>query len=231
MKKLSILVFIYFISISNNLWAQKGDCNGYFAYKAGTKLEMTVYNKKDKPTTILKYEVLKNTSTADGADIVYNNESYDAKNRLINKSEFTAKCQGTQFQTEVRNLTSEMMPQSADIQVSITGDKLIYPHKLSAGQTLPNANVDMKSTMQGMTISSINTQITNRKVDGFETVETPAGKFECVKISYSYYMKLTLGKIEGTAVEYLAKGVGMVKSESFDKKGQKVSTQLLTKLN
>lgn len=231
MKKIFIFATLFYVTFTNTLFAQKSDCSGYFAHKAGTKLEMTVYNKKDKPTTTLKYEVLKNTPTSDGADIVFNNESYDAKNRLISKAEFTAKCQGSQFLTEVRNMSSEMMPQSADIQMSITGDKLIYPHKLSAGQTLPDASVAIKSTMQGMTISSINTQITNRKVEGFETVETPAGKFECVKISYTYSSKLTLGRIEGTAIEYLAKGVGLVKSESFDKKGQKVSTQLLTKLN
>ncbi|KOY85602.1 hypothetical protein AD998_05045 [bacterium 336/3] len=229
MKKL--FIFAVLLSISNNLiWAQKGDCSGYFAHKAGTKFEITVYDKKDKPSTTLKYEVLKNTSTTNGSDIVFSNESYDAKNRLIAKGEFSAKCQGSQFTTEVRNMSSEMMPKSTDIQMSVSGDQLIYPHKLSAGQTLPDASVDTQSTMNGMKIMSMSTKITNRKVEGFETVETPAGKFECVKISYTYSNKMTLGKIEGKAVEYLAKGVGLVKSESFDKNGKKVSTQLLTKI-
>jgi len=229
MKKFSMLAVLIVLSASS-LFAQKGDCNGYFAYKAGTKFEMTVYDKKDKPSNILKYEVVKNTATTDGAEITYSNESYDSKNKLLSKGEFTAKCQGTQFSTEVRNISTDMLPKSADIQVTVTGDKLVYPLKLSAGQTLPDASVETRSTMNGIGISNISIAITNRKVESIETIETPVGKFEAVKISYSFSTKMTLAKMQGTAVEYLTKDIGLIKSETFDKNGKKVSSQIISKL-
>jgi hypothetical protein len=63
-----------------------------------------------------------------------------------------------------------------------------------------------------------------------ETIETPAGKFECYKITYLTDMEGMLGKVRTfkTLVWY-AKGPGMVRNESYDDKGKMKGSTVLTK--
>jgi hypothetical protein len=63
-----------------------------------------------------------------------------------------------------------------------------------------------------------------------ETLNTPAGKFDCFKISQKVFMK-TLGKIEINSIEWYSEDVGMVKSETYDKKGKLKTYSLLTTYN
>jgi len=79
-------------------------------------------------------------------------------------------------------------------------------------------------TMMNMTIS-----ITNRKVEAVENVTTPAGTFECYKISYDIATKMMINvKMKGT--EWYAKNVGLVKSESYNNDGKLMGSNLLTGL-
>ncbi len=228
MKKLLLLSLL--ITFGLQAIAQTNDCNGYFAYKAGTKMDITLYDKKDKVSAVLRYEVKKNTPTATGADFLFHNEHFDGKGTLLTKGDYDVQCKNGQVFCDVRNIFASFASISANAEVEITGDKLVYPHNLKAGQTLPNAEMNMKSSMSGITVLNMDMKVTNRKVEGFEIVETPAGKFECVKISYDNDIKMTLMKRQGRTTEYLAKGVGIVKSESFDAKGKKTNSQILTKL-
>lgn len=208
------------------------DCNnGYFAFKKGTKMQLTSYDKKDKATATMNYEVKEAQPISGGVQMVFANETYDAKGNLLSKSDVSGRCVNGEFMTDVRNISSEMMPKTADMEVSVTGDQLVYPHILTAGQKLKDASINVKSSMKGMgmTLMNMTINITDRKVEGFETVETPAGKFECVKISYLSSFKL-MGNRTAKSVEYVAKGVGMVKSEQYDDKDRKQSSVVLTKL-
>jgi hypothetical protein len=229
MKKEHLLLL--FILISFNLKAQN-NCEGYFAHKVGSKFEITTYDKKDKVSTILRYEVLKNTSIPNGVDILFANQTLDSKSREIMKSEFTVKCQAGEIFVDATYIASNMIPNAPNMQVSITGEKLIYPNQMKVGQKLNDGQVEVKTTMQGgITLMNLKIKITNRKVEGFETVETPAGKFECVKISYESETKAGIAGTQITKnIEYLAKGIGLVKFESFDKNGKKISSQQLTKV-
>jgi hypothetical protein len=228
MNKLLLLCLLAALGL--RAMAQTNDCNGYFAYKAGTKMDITLYDKKDKVSAVLKYEVKKNTPTATGADFLFYNEHLDGKGKLLTKADYEVMCKNGQVFCDVRNIFASFASISANAEVDITGDKLVYPHTLKTGQVLPDAEMNLKSSMNGIPILNVDMKITNRKVEGFETVETPAGRFECVKISYDNDIKMTLMKRQGRTTEYLAKGVGIVKSESFDAKGKKTNSQLLTRL-
>jgi len=231
MKKFIIILTLSIFYFTNLSQAQSEDCNGYFAYEKGTKLELISYDKKDKPIAVLKYEVLKNESAGNSTKIFFLNQTYDEKGELLAKGDFSILCKDGQIYADVRNVSSAVIPTAANMKVDITGDKLLYPHNLTAGQSLPDCSMEMKSALEsGFVIATINMNITNRKVVGFETVETPAGKFECVKITYDGESKTKLFKSLSTNVEYLAKGIGVVKTESFDKKGKKASSMMLTKL-
>ena len=82
--------------------------------------------------------------------------------------------------------------------------------------------------MGGTVIMNMFVNITNRKVEGKESVTTPAGTFDCFKITYDIETKFGV-KIERNAIEWIAKNVGTVRSESY--KGDKLEGYTeLTKL-
>lgn len=206
------------------------ECSGYFALQKGLKMELVSYDKKDKPAAILKYEVVDYKPVNGGISLSFSNQTYDGKGKLLAKGDVSGKCVNGEFYSDVRNIGSEMLPKSADIEVNVTGDQLIYPNNLKAGQKLKDAVVTIKSGMKGgMTLINMTVTITDRTVQGFETVETPAGKFECAKITFNTLAKL-MGKHSTKTTEYMAKGIGVVKSEQYDEKGKKISSLVLTKL-
>ncbi|WP_337042518.1 TapB family protein [Emticicia sp. 17c] len=229
MKKIfSILVALTLLLNFNTAFSQ--DCGGYFNFKKGMKVEMTSYDKKNKPTLTTRYEVLEYSPDAGGMSVKFAHEIYDAKNKLLSKSESTGKCVDGDYYTDIRNISADMMPKSPDIKVSVTGDQMVYPRDLKVGDTLKDASVNIKSGFEGgMTIMNMNANIANRKVEAYETIETPAGKFECAKLTYDLAMKF-MGNRKLKCVEYLAKGVGLVKLEQFDEKGNRQSYMELTKI-
>lgn len=62
---------------------------------------------------------------------------------------------------------------------------------------------------------------------GMEVIETPAGRFDCVKIRVESTMKLMGFSEKERAVEWYAKGIGLVQSNTYTKRGKlKESTVL-----
>lgn len=222
----TLLSFAFVLLNTTIIFGQ--DCNGYFAQKKGTKIEIQSYDKKDKPSSTLKYEVLDNSPISGGISMTLKNEMIDNKGRQISSMTLSTNCVNGNFSADVTSVDGNLMPKSADVQVSVTGDKLMYPSTLSAGQKLKDVLATVKTSMGGMTLMTTNINITDRQVESIEMVETPAGKFECAKISYTFSVKFMGNRISKTT-EYLAKGVGLVKSESYDDSGKKQSSSILTK--
>ena len=65
---------------------------------------------------------------------------------------------------------------------------------------------------------------------GTERVNTTAGKFDCLKISYLKRTKVVLKTTTWRVTEWYAVGVGLVKSESYDTKGKLAAKTLLVKI-
>ncbi|MBA4851197.1 hypothetical protein [Emticicia sp. BO119] len=229
MKKiLSFLSSFVLLFNTYSIFAQ--DCGGYFAFKKGMKVEMTSYDRKDKPTVTTRYEVIDYKPADGGVSMVFAHEVYDAKGKLISKSESVGKCIGGDYYTDIRNISSDVMPKSPDMKITVTGDQMIYPGDLKVGDNLKDASINVKTGFEGgMTIMNMNANITNRKVEAYETVETPAGKFDCAKITYTMNMKF-MGNRTMKCAEYIAKGVGLVKSEQFDEKGNRQNFMVVTKI-
>ena len=115
-----------------------------------------------------------------------------------------------------------------DMEVEMSGTALEFPAKLIPGQTLPDGSINIKAMTGGITLMNMSMNITNRKVEAAEVVTTPAGTFECVKMSQESELKSIIKKKFKT-VSWYAIGVGMVKSENLDEKGNVESSTVLTK--
>jgi hypothetical protein len=199
------------------------NCSSYYPLKEGTTFQLTMYDDKDKTTGIIDYTVQE--ATDDSAKMSY--EMHDEKGKLITASEYSMQCNGDGISIDFNSLMSPgLMEQYKDMEVDITGTDLMLPNNLSPGQTLPDANMLMNVRMAPINMK-MTVDITNRKVDGMESVTTPAGTFDCVVISWDHESKMGI-KFTGTAKQWLAEGVGMVKQENYNKKGKLIGGSLLT---
>ncbi len=225
-----IRIFLLLALLTGSITVHAQDCGGYFAFQKGLKFELTSYDKKDKPAALLKYQIIDYKPVNGGTSLVFSNETYDPKGKLLAKGESFGKCVDGNYYTDVRNISSDMIPKAANLRMDITGDQLTYPAKLNVGDKLKDASITVKSSLEsGMTLMTLTANIVDRQVAGMETVETPAGTFDCVKITYTMNMRL-MGNRTLKGTEYLAKGIGVVKSEQVNEKGQKQSSMMLTKL-
>lgn len=199
-------------------------CNPYFNVENGSKWEITNYTSSDKVVSRQVNEITSFNEKSSGWAAEINMKSYDKKDKLEFESDLGMECiDGTIKLDMSRFLPQETMKAFEDMNMKITTDNLEIPSDLSVGATLKDGSITMTADM----LMSITTTIADRKVEAKESVTTPAGTFDCYKISYNIKSK-SIVNIEMKGVEWLADGVGMVKSESYSKKGKLTGTSLLT---
>ncbi|MDR2978843.1 MAG: hypothetical protein LBV02_00125 [Bacteroidales bacterium] len=104
--------------------------------------------------------------------------------------------------------------------VQASGTAMTIPNNLSVGQALPDASAKIKIGFINCTAA-----MTECKVIAEESVTTEAGTFRCYKILQKVNSSAMGVKIEGTTLTWYAKGIGAVKTETFDKKGKVIQTQ------
>ena len=225
------LLFVIGLSFSFGLKAQ--DCKLFFPSEEGTFLEMTNYDKKGKVTGYSSQKILE-TKEVDGAFVVvFEQASRDKKGENEVKGIMEVSCKDGKFYFDLDNYLSSMnmdtYEENPDMDVVVDGDEIFYPAELNPGDQLPDGSLVAKVLSSGMQIMSMTVDITNRKVEGKESVTTPAGTFECHKITQDVELK-TIMKIKSKDATWLAEGVGVVKTEMYDKKGKLTGSTVLTKL-
>ena len=115
-----------------------------------------------------------------------------------------------------------MLPQQEQEQFGSTEAKadnfyLEYPAKMQIGDALKDGTLTMDIKHGGMQ-QTLNMLMHDRKVEGRESVTTPAGTWDCYKISYKCKLGIKTGPInipvnfEG--LEWYAPGFGVVKTQS-----------------
>jgi hypothetical protein len=222
MNKLFLTITICIFWSVNLLGQDK--CSKYYPLEKGTSFQLTMLDNKDKTTGIIDYLVKEYSDNT--ATLSY--EMHDEKGKLIATSEYGITCNDDGVSIDFNSLAAPgMLEQYKDMEVDISGSDLIIPNNLAVGQTLPDANMLMNVKMSPINIK-MNFDILNRKVEGKETITTSAGIFNCFIISYDHESKMGI-KISGSAKQWLAEGIGMVKQETYNKKGKLIGSTLLTK--
>lgn len=109
--------------------------------------------------------------------------------------------------------------------VDITSDVPFIPSNLSVGQELSTGT--MIINMNGIETTQ---EISSHKVVGQEEINTPAGTFDCFVVEQEYVAKVAFMKVKGSQKIWYARGVGNVKTETYDKKGKISSRQILVSI-
>lgn len=223
---LKITVSVFLLTGWFQLFAQ--ECEPYYLVNQGAVREMASYDKKDKLTGT-SVQTVKEVSTA-GAATNWNIGvvEKDAKGKEISSGDLHMSCENGIFKMDMKNfLDEESLKSFEGMEVTMDATDLDYPVILAPGQTLPDGSITVKVSNQGMPIMTMVVKIYNRKVEAIEDMTTPAGTFSCYKITQSIDTK-TMFSVTMKSTDWIAKKVGTVRSETFDKNGNLMSYMILT---
>jgi hypothetical protein len=223
-KVFPFLVMMVIILAGMSSYAQQ--C-GYYPVKKGAVLGYQSLDEKGKLLNSSRITMLDMEQT--GAASVYKvkAEYWDDKNKPQPSREYSMKCINGEFSIDMQSMIDPKSFEGfKDMELTFTGNDITYPASMSPGLTLPDASMTMAASSGGMTLMKMTINVTNRKVVGIESVTVPAGTFECFKITYDLETKLGF-KINTSAVQWMNRGAGSVKTESYDKNKKLVGSTVL----
>jgi hypothetical protein len=222
-------LFVFILSFMLSTFAMAQGCS-FYSLSEGTVTAYQNLDAKNKVTSTTRSTCLSVSQV--GAATVYKmkSEFADAKNKNQSVKEYSMKCEDGKFYVDMQSMVDpKSMEAFKGMEVSVDSKDIVYPSTLSAGEALPDASVTIAAATGGISLLNLVINITNRQVVGTETVTVPAGTFECFKITYNVETKMMF-KVFATVTEYVNMGVGNVKTETFDKKGNLAGTTLLVEL-
>jgi hypothetical protein len=194
----------------------------FFPTKEGTVLIYKSFDKKDKETSTVKYTITHLKMNGNDMDITYLIESLDPKEKLVFKEEITIQQKGDKLYFDMSNFVNKgAFQQNGEIpaEIQITGNNLEVPSHPKPGDVLPDANVEMAMKL-GFINMKMSAQVTNRKVEAIEDITVKAGTFKGYKFSSEVNSVVMGMKVNSKNIDWYAKGVGILKTESYDKNGK-----------
>jgi hypothetical protein len=213
---MKLLLFAGGLLCSGALHAQ--DCLGYYFLQNNKTIEMAILNKKGDQNAKQVYTVSNVSTSGNSTTAEVQSEMFDKKGKTIAKGKSTIKCSGGIMMVDLKmSIPTPQGQQTIDSDVKADNIFIEYPAGMKVGDSLKDAKMHMEVDNNGMK-QTVDMEVFNRKIEAQEKVTTPAGSWDCFKISYKSKMRMkTMGigvpmNIEG--VEWFAPGFGVVKTES-----------------
>ncbi|MGM0550782.1 MAG: hypothetical protein ACQESW_06855 [Bacteroidota bacterium] len=209
--------------------AQAQDCKAYIPYEEGTLTEQTHYDKKGKATGKTT-QIVKEVEQQGNATIFRVEQTSvdkDDENPMV--TNMTFRCEDDVFYIDMNTFVNEeQMAAYEDMDIKVTMDAIDIPQNLTPGQQLKDGSIIMDIQSGAPIPIKFTIMAKNRQVGNRETLTTPAGTFDCIKIKQDVVTK-TGFTITLQTVQWYAEGVGVVKSETY-RKDKLIGYSELTKL-
>lgn len=211
-----------------------GQCNSFFPLKENVRYEYELFDRKEKMTGKMSHTLKNVSGSGDNMSATLIQDLYDPKKGdKISSSELSWKCVNGVLHFDMKSMTlamdngQEMNMGETGMSLDVTGDEMDLPSELSVGETLKDVTYTVKMAMGTMTLMNRTFYITDRKVESQESVTTPAGTFDCYKLTF--VTSDEKGRNTTSAVWY-AKDAGMIKSENYKDDGKLISRQVLIRM-
>ena len=189
-----------------NLWAQK---EPFCCVKQGAELKYVTTDKKGNETGTSTTKITSATGSDGNYTVSQTITLYVNGNQMFNPMNITT--------TVKEGYASVALGGGAAIDM--TTDVPLIPPRLAVGLELATGTIEIN--MGGIKTSQ---EIHTHKVVGREELTTPAGTFDCYIVEQTYTAKMAFIKAKGSQKVWYARGIGNVKTETYDKRG-KLSTQ------
>ena len=207
-----------------------GQCdNPYYALSPGTVMVVENYDAKDKLQSTVESKVVEYSTTSNGYTATIQTTLPDPKGKNPpTTATYVMECRdGVIYMDMSGMIPQESMKMFGDMKVSVEMEKLEIPSKLSPGQKLSDGYIAI-STVDGPIPMNMRVNITDRVVEGIESVSTPAGTFNCYKISYLTSSKMMMVNTSFKTVQFIAENMGAVKTETYKSNGSLMGYSILT---
>ncbi len=226
MKRIIIITFIS-IFIASSLFSQ--NCETYIPTKVGEKLTYKTSNRKGKLESYYSDELL-SVNDEDGATkYAIIRKNFDKKKVLKNQDTIYFYCKGNSFYIDMSSyIGSEEFAKYDDSMIQLDVENIGYPAHMKPGMTLEDGYINADITAGYIPIV-FRTDVINRKVVSSEKITTEAGTFQTLKITEDLKMQVAFVKVNMSAITWVKKGVGNIKTETYDKNGKLLSSSELVK--
>jgi DUF3108-like len=193
-------------------------CSNYFFLQSNKTIEMSITNKKGKDAGKLTYVISNVANKGSVTTATVNSEFIDKNGKSVSKATNNIQCDNGSLMMDMKAfIPSAQLEQMGDISGTGTTSYLEYPSTFKEGDALKDASLSMDFKSASGLGGHISMDMTNRKVVGKESVTTPAGTWDCYKITYHSKMVFKMGigiPMNADVTEWYAPGFGVVKTES-----------------
>jgi len=231
MRKLILLICVFMTSA---MMQAQDDCMAFFPSEKGTVLINKSYDANDNLQNIITYTVNGSNQTTMGENMEITCDITDAQGMVIDKGMIDASCMDGNFYLKMKNqaVTSDFF-ELLGCNTQLVGNFLDYPNTFNDGTPFQDYftmdpgeyTVKSKENDEKMTV-----KVYNRQYEKAEKITTPAGTFHASKISFSFDSDKDKKITKHKGVEWYAEGAGIVRSETYDDKGNLESYTVLTNL-
>lgn len=155
------------------------DCDNNLLFKKGVEIQTSTNNVQGN-VTMKSVSRITNVYQEGGmtvSECEMKTANENGKNEKIMNARY--KCDGKNFYMDLASLLSDP---KQNTHVETTG--LQFPFNVTVGETLPDASNSIVMNRGGKEMK-ITSYIKERKVEAKESVTTPAGTFECYRISFT----------------------------------------------
>lgn len=225
MKRVVFLFLIAFLGGYYSLFSQS-NCNPYFLIEDGREWTIKNYSAKDKYQGKQSYKIL-SVAEEEGALIAsVNIVQFDNKDKEILNESVEFSCEDGVVKMDMSNYVPiSAMESFKHMDVEMEFKEITIPANLSVGQSLEDGGVAI--SVNGPVPLEMQVEVKDRKVESKESVTVPAGEFETFKVT-SLIAITGMGNKKSNRVEYIAKEIGPVRTESYNAKGKLQSYSVLS---
>lgn len=207
-------------------------CNSYYVLDQGSEWEYQTHNAKGKLMSKNVQKVTSFSNTSAGYEATVTSMMFDEKGKELTKGDLAFSCENGTMYIDMRNFISdEQLKAFSNYEMKFESENLEIPSSLNAGQSLGDGMLTVTASGTPFPMK-MTVNITDRKVEGKESVTTPAGTFECFKISSNMTMENQMGvkmTTQLSSVEWISPKVGTVRSESYNKNGKLTGYTVLSR--
>lgn len=222
-----LLLFVTVCTFCVAAFGQK--CTDYYFMQNNKTVEMSLFNKKGKLTGKIVYNMSNVTQSGSSASSTVKMTMSDDNGKLISEATNNVKCSNGVMMMDMKMfIPSAQQQQMGKAAASASDVYLEYPNSMKEGDVLKDGQFSMDFKMESGINASVSVSITNRKVEGRESVTTPAGTWDCFRITQKtrIVMKMGIGiPINSEVTEWYAPGFGIVKSEAKGSKTEITSVK------
>jgi hypothetical protein len=204
-------------------------CSGFY-YFNNNEVEMTLYDKSDKENGKVVYKISNVRNEGGNTISQINSKVFNEKGKELTSAEGKFECRGGILAVNMKMLMPSDQGRAVKMDAAVKDVYLEYPSNMSVGSTLKDGEFSIDMSGGSPIAMSMTFRATNRRVESRESVTSPAGTWECFKITSEQSIKTVIG-INFSVVEWFAPGFGVVKSETYNKGGKKMGATLLTKIS